>query len=164
MTPGVGFNFTIDFPVLGEWENIDQVRLSLQSCVSHLFQNVDHRELLSMVAGELLENAVKYAHRTNEVTMFRLKIWGALGGTAHVQVSNPVDPDGASVALASIEGIRSAGSVAEAYTRRMLEIASRPSSMSRLGLLRIAYEGGCELSGTVDNDILTITAAVPGAA
>ena len=47
----IGFNFTIDFPVVGEWENVDEVRLSLQSCISHLFQSVDHRELLAMVAG-----------------------------------------------------------------------------------------------------------------
>lgn len=158
----VGFNFTIDFPVLGEWENVDQVRLSLQSCIAHLFQNVDHRELLSMVAGELLENAVKYAHRTEEVTMFRLKIWGALGEGAYVQVSNPVGPRDATLALESIRGINSASSVADAYMQRMLEIASRPSNLSRLGLLRIAYEGGCELTGHVQDEILTITAAVPG--
>jgi len=29
--------------------------------------------------------------------------------------------------------------------------------------LRIAYEGGCELSAALDGDILTITAAIPGA-
>lgn len=160
---GVGFTFTIDFPVVGDWENVDQVRLSLQSCISHLFQNVDHRDLLAMVAGELLENAVKYAHRTDEVTMFRLKIWGALGDVAFVQVSNPVDADGATTALASIEGIKSVSSVEEAYRTRMLAIASQPSRLSRLGLLRIAYEGGCELSGAVLDDVLTITAAVPHA-
>lgn len=159
----VGFNFTIDFPVVGEWENVDQVRLSLQSCIAHLFQNIDHRELLSMVAGELLENAVKYAHRTDEVTMFRLKIWGALGDVAFVQVSNPVDPEAATTALASIDGIESASSVADAYRARMFEIASRPSRLSRLGLLRIAYEGGCKISGAVNDDVLTITAAIPSA-
>jgi hypothetical protein len=159
----VGFNFTIDFPVLGEWENVDQVRLSLQSCIATLFQNVDLRHVLAMVAGELLENAVKYAHRTDDHTMFRLKIWGALGDVAFVQVSNPVDEEGGQTVLDAINGIRSASSVADSYFQRMREIATRPSRLSRLGLLRIAYEGGCELTATVETGVLTIVAAIPGA-
>jgi hypothetical protein len=159
----VGFNFTIDFPVLGEWENVDQVRLSLQSCIATLFQNVDLRHVLAMVAGELLENAVKYAHRTDDHTMFRLKIWGALGDVAFVQVSNPVDEEGGQTVLDAINGIRSASSVADSYFQRMREIATRPSRLSRLGLLRIAYEGGCELTATVEAGVLTIVAAIPGA-
>jgi hypothetical protein len=160
----IGFNFTIDFPVRGEWENVDQVRLSLQSCIATLFQNVDHRDILAMVAGELLENAVKYAHRTHEHTMFRLKIWGALGDIAYVQVSNPVDDEAARRVLDAIENIRSATSVADSYYQRMREIASRQSTLSRLGLLRIAYEGGCELLAEVKGGILTVTAAIAGAA
>lgn len=158
----IGFNFTIDFPVLGEWENVDQVRLSLQSCIATLFQNVDLRHVLAMVAGELLENAVKYAHRADDHTMFRLKIWGALGDVAFVQVSNPIDDDGARTVLDAIGDIRSASSVADSYFQRMREIATRPSRLSRLGLLRIAYEGGCELSADVAAGILTVTATIPG--
>jgi hypothetical protein len=160
---GDGFNFNIDFPVRGEWENVDQVRLSLQSCIATLFQDVDLRQTLAMVAGELLENAVKYAHRTDEHTMFRLKIWGALGDVAFVQVSNPVDPESAQVVLDAIASIRVAPSVVDAYFQRMREIASRPSRMSRLGLLRIAYEGGCGLTGELNGATLTITAAIPSA-
>jgi hypothetical protein len=158
---GVGFNFTIDFPVLGEWENVDQVRLSLQTCIASLFQNVDLRHTLAMVAGELLENAVKYAHRDDDHTMFRLKIWGAIGDVAFVQVSNPVDDEGARIVLGAIADIRATDSVADSYFQRMREIATRPSRISRLGLLRIAYEGGCELSAELRGDILTITAGVP---
>lgn len=160
---GIGFNFTIDFPVRGEWENVDQVRLSLQSCVATLFQNVDLRHTLAMVAGELLENAVKYAHRPHDHTMFRLKIWGAIDDVAFVQVSNPIDDESARAVLDAIANIRSAASVAEAYLQRMREIVSRPSRLSRLGLLRIAYEGGCELTAEVQAGILTVTAAIAGA-
>jgi hypothetical protein len=157
----VGFNFNIDFPVLGEWENVDQVRLSLQSCIATLFQNVDLRHTLAMVAGELLENAVKYAHRADDHTMFRLRIWGAIGDVAFVQVSNPIDEEGARIVLGAIADIRAADSVADSYFHRMREIATRPSRLSRLGLLRIAYEGGCELSADVRSDILTVTAGIP---
>jgi hypothetical protein len=94
--------------------------------------------------------------------MFRLKIWGALGDVAFVQVSNPVDDEAARVVLDAIGSIRSAASVADSYFHRMREIASRPSRLSRLGLLRIAYEGGCELTAEVQDRIVTITAAIPG--
>jgi hypothetical protein len=113
------------------------------------------------VAGELLENAVKYAHRTDAHTMFRLKIWGALGDVAFVRVSNPVDDESARVVIEAIASIRSAPSVVDSYFQRMREIASRPSRMSRLGLLRIAYEGGCVLTGEVKDGTLTVTAAIP---
>jgi hypothetical protein len=95
--------------------------------------------------------------------MFRLKIWGALSDVAFVQVANPVDDESAKFVLDAVENIRSAPSVADSYFERMREIASRPSRMSRLGLLRIAYEAGCELNAQLDNGILTITAAIPGA-
>jgi hypothetical protein len=160
---GDRFSFNIEFPVRGEWENVDQVRLSLQSCIATLFHDVDLRHTLAMVAGELLENAVKYAHRTDEHTMFRLKIWGALGDVAFVQVSNPVDADSARVVLDAIESMKAAPSVVDSYFQRMREIATRPSGMSRLGLLRIAYEGGCVLTSEVNDSTLTITAAVPSA-
>ena len=76
----VDFAFTIDFPVIGEWDNVDHVRLSVQTCLATLFRDVDRRDALVMVAGELLENAVKYAMRTAEVTVFRFKLWGTVAG------------------------------------------------------------------------------------
>jgi hypothetical protein len=161
---GVGFNFTIDFPVRGEWDNVDQARLSLQSCIATLFQNVDARDILAMVSGELLENAVKYAYRATEHTMFRLKIWGALNDVAYVQVVNPVDDEAARVVLDAIASLRSAPSIMDAYFQRMREIAARPLLLSRLGLLRIAYEGGCELTAEAHAGVLTVTAAIPAAA
>lgn len=160
----VDFGFTIDFPVVGEWDNVDHVRLSVQTCLATLFRDVDRRDQLVMVAGELLENAVKYAKRTTDVTIFRFKLWGTMGESACVQVANPVDERDARVVLDSVASIRAASSAAEAYCQRMLEIASGPTHLSRLGLLRIAYEGGCELAADVHEDLLTVTATIPCAA
>jgi hypothetical protein len=157
----IDFGFTIDFPVVGEWENVDQVRLSVQTCLATLFRDVDRRDQLVMVAGELLENAVKYARRTSDVTIFRFKLWGTMGATACVQVSNPVDSDGAKSVLEAVARIQAASSAAEAYCHRMLEIASAPTHLSRLGLLRIAYEGGCNLAAEHRDETLTVTATIP---
>lgn len=160
MTRQLDFNFTIDIPVIGEWDNVDMVRLSLQTCVATLFQDVDRRHTLAMVAGELLENAVKYADRPHEVTIFRVRVWGN-AVDAFVQVSNPITEESADVVFDSIRRIKSADSAAAAYCQRLLEISSLPSRMSRLGLLRIAYEGGCALDAIVQDQILTVTASLP---
>lgn len=160
MTRSLDFGFSIEIPVIGEWENVDMVRLSLQTCVAMLFQDVDRRHTLAMVAGELLENAVKYADRGDEVTVFRVRLWGN-EVDAFVQVSNPIAEDNAGVVMDTVGRIEGADSVAAAYCQRMLEISTSPSRMSRLGLLRIAYEGGCALKADIQNHILTITASLP---
>jgi hypothetical protein len=46
----------------------------------------------------------------------------------------------------------------------MMEIASSPTHFSRLGLLRIAYEGGCELDAQLQGEMLTVKATIPCAA
>lgn len=157
--------YTLDFPVLGEWENVDQIRLSMQTCLRGLVEDADRRDTLVMVAGELLENAVKYARRTlTTTTMFRFKVWGALGASpTSVQVANVTDSRGAQNVLDAVASIRGAGSAAEAYFQRMLAIADGPCSMSRLGLLRIAYESGAVLDASVRDETLIVTATIPQA-
>lgn len=162
MTRAVDFGFTFDVPVLGEWESIDMARLALQTCVATLFQSVDHRDILAMVAGELLENAVKYARfQDGEVLVFRMRVWGVMGGESHVQVSNAAEPESAQVVLDTVARIKAVTNVADLFRERLLEIAVSPRRMSRLGLLRIAHEGRCRLDAAMKGDVLTITATVP---
>jgi hypothetical protein len=162
MTRPVDFGFTFDVPVIGEWESIDMARLALQTCVATLFRNVEHRDILAMVAGELLENAVKYARfQGDEVLVFRMRVWGVMGGESHVQVSNPADPESAQVVLDTVARIKAAKNTADLFRERLLEIAASPRRMSRLGLLRIAHEGGCRVDAAMKEDVLTITATVP---
>ena len=65
-----------------------------------------------------------------------------------VEVSSPTRTDGANFEkLSHTIKLLQEVSVQKAYKFRMLEIASNPSSgESRIGLLRVAYEGGCDLS------------------
>lgn len=154
------YGFSIDIPVVGEWDNVYATRLSLQTCVSTLFTSVDHRDVLAMVTGELLENAVKYARRGDSVTILRVRVWGTLGGEAHVWVSNPADRDQATVVEDTIARVQD-NSPAEVFRQRVLEISRSPGRLSRLGLLRIAYEGGCRIGASFRDDVLTVMATVP---
>lgn len=166
MSDGCEFGFVIDIPVMRQWDNIPRVRASLQSCIALLFQDVDHGHTMSMIGGELLENAFKYGHwREGMVEVFRIKVWGVVHGESHVQVSNPVeDPACAAPVFATLTLLARAESPAIAYQARMVEIATAQRAVSQLGLLRIAYEGPCQLEADLASNVLTITATIPGAA
>ena len=160
------FSFIINLPVRNEWRNIDLLRTSVQNCFTAVFADLDGCHAVSMVTGELLENALKYGdwRADDPATVFRLRVMGGRG-QVDVSVQNPVggtDP-GAKRLLDTLEWIKSQPSAEAAYRARMLQIAQSedPMEPSKLGLVRIAYEGNCALRASVDdNNILTITATL----
>jgi len=104
-----------------------------------------------MVSAELLENAVKYSRK---VPGIRPRIqYGLVGGEDRVVVSvaNPTSPDGgdAKALISNIRWLRDLGDPADAYAQRMREVFEGRVSDGGLGLVRIAYEGGCELDWSV---------------
>jgi hypothetical protein len=155
------FNFSIDLPVRSEWANVDLLRTSVQNCFTAIFSDLEGCHSLAMVTGELLENAIKYGDWSAKEGSFRLKVWGE-GRKAHIAVENPVRPDdhGANEVLGILRWIRGFSSANEAYRARLLQIASgtiAPGS-SKLGLVRIAYEGDCDLGAEVSNGVIRVTA------
>lgn len=159
------FSFYIDLPVRNEWRNIELLRTSVQNCFQAVFSDIDNCNALSMVTGELLENAMKYGAWTgNEKPIsFRLRVRGDETRTT-VEVENPVRDNDPHVpelnrTLAWIKGHDSAEA---AYRARLLEIANAPDDpgRSKLGLVRVAYEGGCELEARLDGNVLTLIATL----
>ena len=156
-----GFNFSIDLPVRSEWANVDLLRTSVQNCFTAIFSDIEGCHSLAMVTGELLENAIKYGDWSAKESSFRLKVWGE-GKRAHIAVENPVRPEdrGASEVLDILRWIRNFSSADEAYRARLLQIAADTGSRapSKLGLVRIAYEGDCDLGAEVSNGVIRVTA------
>jgi hypothetical protein len=163
------FSFSIDLPVRSEWANVDLLRTSVQNCFTAIFSDIDGCHALAMVTGELLENAIKYGDwQGHPGGTFRLRVWGegsrgaTTAGRAHVSVENPVRPDDPGVAelLATIRWIETFPSPQEAYRAKLLQIAETTGDIgeSRLGLVRIVYEGNCSLRGELSGDILKVTA------
>jgi hypothetical protein len=154
------FTFSIDLPVRSEWANVDLLRTSVQNCFTAIFTDLEGCHSLAMVTGELLENAIKYGDWAGKESSFRLKVWGQ-GRRAHITVENPVRPDddGAHEVLDTLRWIRGFPSANEAYRARLIEIAQRPSGAnSKLGLVRIAYEGDCDLGAELSNGVIRVTA------
>ncbi len=156
------FGFSIDLPVRKEWKNVDLLRTSVQTCFSAVFQDLNGCDALSMITGELLENAMKYGSWDDTTyTVFRLKIEGTTE-TATVTVQNPivVDSDDVKKLFATVEWIASFDQPIEAYRARLREIAGRDGSNtdSQLGLVRVAYEGGASLKATLEGDSVIVSA------
>ena len=158
------FGFSIDLTVRNEWKNIDLLRTSVQNCFIAVFADLDGCHAIAMVTGELLENALKYGDWSNaNRAMFRLRVHGR-EGNIEVSVQNPLkasDPHAESL-QASLEWLNSYPKPEAAYRARMLQIAQEDSDAapSKLGLVRIAFEGNCRISARVDNGAVTVTAVL----
>jgi hypothetical protein len=154
------YQFSIDVPIINHWDNVELLRMSVQSCCAAVFRDVDGSHLLAMVTGELVENAIKYGAWSEE-RAFRLRLAGE-DDRATITVENPVkaaDPNVAQL-LDTIRWIDSFPSRAEAYRERLLQIAKSPGKEdeSGLGLVRVAYEADCVLSAEIDRSVLRVSA------
>lgn len=153
------FAFAIDVPVRSDWKNVDLLVTSVQNCFNAMFVNVEGSHTIAMVTGELLENAIKYgAWDTGDQQLFRLSVAGR-DGHAQIVVQNPTDESNAFVLATMLEWIRSFKTAEEAYRAKLIEIAQETKSPeSKLGLVRIAYEGGCTIDAQFDGGVVRVTA------
>lgn len=137
----------------------------MQNCCVAVFADLDGGYAIAMVTGELLENALKHGDWSQSTrAQLRLEVEGASGKIA-VSVQNPIteaDPHAANL-LETIEWIAGFPTAEAAYRARMLQIAAEDlgeSAPSRLGLVRIAFEGNCKLSAQVAHGTVTVTATL----
>jgi anti-sigma regulatory factor (Ser/Thr protein kinase) len=154
------FQFSIDLPVLNLWKNVDLLLTSVQNCFVAVFADVDGCNAISMVTGELVENAIKYGYWSGHDKHFRLRINGRRGAVA-IQVENPVDPGNPQIhnLEATLRWIAEFPNTETAYRTKMLEIASQPGGSSGFGLVRCAYEGSSILRAElVDGNALRVVA------
>ncbi len=158
------FSFSLDLPVRNEWRNVELLRTSVENCFQAVFADVDGKSAISMVTGELLENALKYGDWESQEARraFRLRVDGDRD-QAVVMVQNPIKPGdpGLDEVLATVAWIRTFKTPGDAYRARLLEIAQAEGDEvgpSRLGLVRVAYEGNCTVHAEVEGTTLTITA------
>ncbi|MBN2433927.1 MAG: hypothetical protein JXK07_01525 [Spirochaetes bacterium] len=112
-----------------------------------------------MVVSELVENAVKYGVRASDGTCvdFSLSVHGSC---VQITVKNGIekleDYESVIFALDAIHGPRSRE---ELYRSRLLQIYDSPiDEKGRLGLYRIAYEGGFDIACQLESDLIKLTA------
>jgi hypothetical protein len=153
------FRFAIDVPILNHWENVELLRMAVQSCLTAVLRDVDGSELLAMVTGELVENAIKYGAWSN-AGAFRLRIEGE-GGEATIIVENPVAGP-ADKLFETLRWLEQFPSAAEAYALKVKELSKLPrgTKTGGLGLVRVAYEADCRLAAELSQDVLRVSASM----
>ncbi len=150
--------FNLEVPAFNEWRHVELLRSSILNCLGVAFKQYDSIEGIAMVAGELMENAVKYgAWNDSNTARFSVYVNGGPQGL-EVVVSNPVERRHAGSALKTLQNImlflESFPDAKSAYQARICAIANDATNVkeSGLGLVRIAYEGNCHLDVHMTDD------------
>ena len=146
-----------------QWEQIEVVR---DRCHGFLLERNLHTDVIdavTMVACELVENAVKYGSYGDATAKITVDVEVAASGLT-VEVTNPVGKEDAANLTRldrMIQWIRGYQDPFQAYLERLKEVSvqSMDSEESGLGLVRIAYEGQSIIDFYVNElDILAVSA------
>jgi hypothetical protein len=158
--------FRLELPIPPNWQSIELLHRTIASCTEALLHDQRLCQTLAMVASELIENAVKYGD------------WSRVGG-ASIVISPRAEPGGEVIDIEvtnliageagykavhdTLAWIASFPSSREAYVARIKHLSEEiEPEQSRLGLVRVAYEGGCEIIATLASaDVLRVTATIP---
>lgn len=139
----------------------DAVREGWHACHGMLSRSglcEDEAYALSMVAQELLENAVKYGAADAKAIRLRVRVEDE---DVTVEVQSRVGEDGRSLERFGgvVERLRAAPDPFQAYVEGLqAAVRSEAGEPSALGLARIAYEGRCALDFRVDAGVLAVSA------
>lgn len=136
----------LDIEIPPDWGRIDPIREAVGLCITVAFGGGDLKDAISMVSAELLENAVKYG-RIDRSLRFGLE---ANDERIVIAVTNSIDEPSREVAQLRerLGWLGSFSSAAEAYLAALGDLYNAqpdPTVPSGLGLVRVAYEGGCSL-------------------
>ena len=147
-----------------QWSEIPRVRRQTAAFLGDQNLHRDVVDAVAMIVCELTENATKYgnfAAREDDHIDVRVAL---PPGQVMVEVTNPVATSGDDNLLRldrMVQWIRGFQDPFEAYLQRLKELSvdSLQSTESRLGLVRIAYEGQSVLDFYVDEDnVLAVSA------
>lgn len=138
------------------WKYIACVRGFVQNFLAISITDQAKADKIAMAASELLENAVKYAshddtHIVIRVTPETEKI--------SIIVENSADPESIKVLQSVYEKVTQ-GDPLQVYVAQMKEAAVRNDGKSHLGLARIRYETGGNLTLKVENNIVILSIVI----
>ncbi|MCP4350716.1 MAG: hypothetical protein GY795_35050 [Desulfobacterales bacterium] len=136
------------------WDSLEQIINKTESSLENLGSELSDASI--MAATELVENAIKYG---NSKTMIEFAI--TADDQIRITVSNTIraQQDYEEVKYL-IDKISRSDDLYALFTERLLDISKTDNKYvrTRLGLIRIAYEGRFEMTYNLKDDFLTITA------
>ncbi|MCR9142508.1 MAG: hypothetical protein NXI24_09670 [bacterium] len=146
-----------------EWNIIKKIKEFINSEPRILAQGEDYREATLLTAIELVENGLKYSEgEPPQSVTFQFEI---IDDVVTIEVHNSTTNPEHKAALAETLDKIKASNPFDLYVERLERIRDNPDGHSRMGLVRIAYEGEFELECVPsDSDIIQIKARRPLAA
>lgn len=132
----------LSLTMAADWERIEAVRQAVSLGMTAVLDDTDLVERMAMVSAELLENAVK--HGEPQLIGFCLE---ELDGRLVVSVRSALSQKRElSLLTERLRWIAAFPAPKEAYLAAMTEVYQHGEPTSgTLGLVRIAYEGSCQL-------------------
>jgi hypothetical protein len=141
------------------WKAVNQIQEDVETAMADRTEAL--REAVVMTATELMENAVKYSAdpATDGRAGIRFQM-SADDSRIRITVSNHLASVEERVALRlGIEQIQASKDPRLLYIHKLYDLMNRPGARrTRLGLYRIAYEGGFRLACQFDDDRATVVA------
>ncbi|MFP4033616.1 MAG: hypothetical protein ACLFRG_02270 [Desulfococcaceae bacterium] len=137
------------------WRVVNQVRLDVTSALADRPREL--REAAVMTATELVENAVKYSAEVEDAIRFEMS---ADERRLRISVSNRIaSPEDRRTLALEVERIRHSEDPRLLYVRRLYDLMNQSGGeRTRLGLIRIAYEGQFALACRFEGDRATLVA------
>ncbi len=149
----------LDVSIFPVWKKITEIRNKTRDTLMLKGWDNSVIEAISMCITELTENAIKYGSNSKEQKTITIKM-EVENGFVILKVSNYVTNDKhLNTFFQIIEKIKQVDNPEQLYINRLLELRDNPQKgISKLGLYRIAFEGGLSIGYTLENNILTVIA------
>jgi hypothetical protein len=138
------------------WSHMRTLRSGAAEVLADL--DPDFRAATVMTACELAENAVKYGGEAPDAGGARLVIDVDERAVAIRVTSGISDSNALSELAICIQRITAAVDLESLYIQRLEELMEQPGQYSRLGLIRVAFEGRFDLSLRIDGATVTVIA------
>jgi hypothetical protein len=136
------------------WKFISPARVFLQNFAAVAVSDQAKADALALATSELLENAVKYG--ASEDTRCVVRAYSDTGAL-QAAVSNHATEESVRELRAVFEKIQT-GDPLEAFISQMRQASTRTDGKSQLGLARIRYEAGGQMSIEITPErLVTVT-------
>lgn len=146
--------YTQEIPIA--WHHVRDARKIVQEALGA--HDKELRDAAVMTMSELVENAMKHGESVPRMpgATFTLTVDE---DALRIEVANGIGSDESLSRLkACILAIAAAPDKEALYLERLREILESPSDGGRLGLFRIAFEGGFDLTCTNEDQVVTVSA------
>ncbi len=154
---------SLEITIKPDWDEVDHVIHETEGFLQSAGYTDDNIHAMAMVAGELVENAVKYGDFQNQSEGISISVEPGREDIT-VTVRSPVNEEkntNIRTLDKTIQWIRGYQNPFQAYVEKIRQIGEKQleAGESGLGLVRIAYEGQSIVDFYVDEDnILCISA------